>query len=43
VDTQLDEPGTLWPPAQGAQVSVAPVEKWFLGHSIAAVFSALAL
>jgi hypothetical protein len=43
VDTQLDEPGMLWPMGQGEQVSVAPVEKWFAGHSTAAVLSEFVL
>jgi hypothetical protein len=42
-DSQLEEPALEKPVPHGVQVSVAPVEKWFSGHSIAAVLSVLVL
>jgi hypothetical protein len=43
VDMQLDEPATLWPLVHGVQVSVAPVLKWFSGHSMVPSRRSLAL
>jgi hypothetical protein len=42
-ESQLEEPALEKPVPHDIQVSVAPVEKWFSGHSITAVLSALAL
>ena len=43
-DSQLEEPALEKPAvSHEVQLSVAPVEKWFGGHSIAAVLSALAM
>jgi hypothetical protein len=44
-DSQLEEPALEKPavPPHEVQLPVAPVEKWFGGHSIAAVLSALVM
>ena len=40
--SQEEEPGSLWPPSQTVQKSVAPVESVFEGHTSTPVLSALA-
>ena len=40
---QEEEPGTLWPPVQGEQLSVAPVLKVLAGQSVVSTRNSLTM